>query len=317
MRELLDADAILLFWLDDQGTPAGLFHESTPDCAIELFGNDYDRFFGSPFGDNIPEADTDNERPSGLLMNPRRDYFCAKTFSLLMKAGDHLHNLNLKVEIENRPRAVVVLFRGPRKQFKRGDESYLLQAQPHLQRAIESQLAEGRWERSDLPGHLLVDPSGRSLLAMCGQASKLLEACAIVGQDVRRSESITLPPRFAEELCLRLESSAVTHDILDIPWGRLRMTAARMNEPNAGVASQVLISLEMEVPRRLKTIQNILNLSLSPLQRSIALIAAEGGSRADCLNSTGVSKEALKKHLTAIYRELGVNSWEELVKVLQ
>lgn len=305
-----------MFWLDDRGMPAGLFHESTPDCAAELFGNDYERFFASPL-EGGSAFSTGNGRPAGVLMNPRRDYFCAKTFSLLVKAGERLHTLDLKIDVEDRPRAVVVLFRSLRKPFKRGDVSYLRQAEPHLRRAIDSQLADGRWERSNIPGHILVDPTGSRLVAMSGEAPRLLEACAIIGQDVRRSGSTLLPPRFAQDLCRRLETSKIAEDVLDIPWGRLRLVATPMSGSPAVKTDQVLISLEMELPRRLKTIQDMLNLPLSPLQRSIALIAAEGGSRTDCLNVTGTSKEALKKHLTAVYRAVGVNSWEELVKVLQ
>ncbi|TCL71080.1 hypothetical protein [Rhizobium sp. BK251] len=316
LRELLRAEAVLLFWLDEEGLPAGLFHESTPDCAAQLFGEGYERFFANPFEDGVSFS-LEKDRPASVLMNPRRDYFCAKTFSLLMKAGEHLAKLNMKVLVENRPRAVVVLFRKRRKPFTHADEAYLMEAQPHLQRAIESQLPDGRWERSNLPGHMLVDPTGSRLFAMSGEAPRLLEACAIIGQDIRRSGSTTLPPRFAQELCRRLETSTTAEDVLDIPLGRLRLIATPMNGTSAGAEDRILISLAMELPRRLRTIQDILGLSLSPLQRSIALFAAEGGSRADYLDTTGISKEAMKKHLKAIYRALSVNSWEGLVKVLQ
>jgi len=105
--------------------------------------------------------------------------------------------------------------------------------------------------------------------------------------------------------------------LIDIPLGRIRVSARQMRAPFAEVDRQVLLSFEMERPRRLKIIENILDLPLSPLQRSIALVAATGGSRADCLSSTGVGREALKKHLAIIYRASDVSSWEELAKTLQ
>ena len=90
-----------------------------------------------------------------------------------------------------------------------------------------------------------------------------------------------------------------------------------MRAPLADEDGQVLVSLEIERPKRLKIIETVLKLPLSPLQRSIALVAAFGGSRADSMTSTGVSNEALKKHLAAIYRAASVSSWEQLAKALQ
>lgn len=317
VRELVGADSVLLFWLDQNGLPAGLFYESTADCAIEVFGDDYHRFFSDPSeldGSNLP---TENENPVGILMNPRRDYFCSKTFNLMVKASANLHSVDLKVDIESQTRAVVMLFRTGKNPFEEHDASYFRQALPYLRHAIEWHSPEGPWERRYAPGHMLVDCSGTKLLAVSDEASRLLNACAIVGQDIRVTASATLPPRFAEDLCRRLEAAGGTSDILDIPWGRLRATATQMHEFSTEGTKRVLISLEMEVPKRLRIIHAILDMPLSPLQRLIAQVAAEDGSRADCLSSTGISKEALKKHLSVIYRVVGVNSWEDLAMALQ
>lgn len=317
VRELVGADSVLLFWLDQNGLPAGLFYESTADCAIEVFGDDYHRFFSDPSELNRPNLPTENENPVGILMNPRRDYFCSKTFNLMVKASANLHSVDLKVDIESQTRAVVMLFRTGQKPFEEHDASYFRQALPYLRHAIERHSPEGPWERRYAPGHMLVDWSGTKLLAVSDEASHLLHACAIVGQDIRVTASATLPPRFAEDLCRRLETAGVTSDILDIPWGRLRATATQMHEFSTEGTKRVLISLDMEVPKRLRIIHAILDMPLSPLQRLIAQVAAEDGSRADCLSSTGISKEALKKHLSVIYRVVGVNSWEDLAMALQ
>lgn len=44
----------------------------------------------------------------------------------------------------------------------------------------------------------------------------------------------------------------------------------------------------------------------------IALHAMQGGKRADCEDSFGVSPEALKKHLWTVYDRTGTASWLEL-----
>lgn len=317
LRELVGAEAVSLFWLDEHGMPAGLFHENAADSALDLFVNEYDRLFTGPSEINVSQIAAMKGGPVGQLMNPGPDYFRSNTLNLLVRASGHFHTLDLRVDVANRARAVVMLFREQQRPFADSDAFYLIQALPYLRRAIEHQSAEGPWERMDHGGHMLVDHSGTQLLAASEEAFSLLKACTIVGQNVRLAGPTTLPPRFAQNLCRRLETSSVAQEFIDIPSGRIRVIATQMRTPAADAERQVLLSFEPERPRRLKIIENILDLPLSPLQRSIAVFAAMSGSRADCLNSTGVSNEALKKHLATIYRVAGVSSWEELAKTLQ
>jgi hypothetical protein len=317
LREIVGADAASLFWMDAQQMPAGLFHDNAADSALDLFVNEYDRLFTGTSEINASQIAAMNGRPVGQLMNPERSYFRSNTFNLLVRASGHFHTLDLRVDVAKRARAVVMLFREEPNPFDEIDASYLSQALPYLQRAIEGQSADGRWERSYPGGHMLVDRSGTRLLTLSAEANEFLKACTIVGQNVRLVGPTTMPPRFAQDLCRRLESSSMAQDVLEVPGGRLLLTATLMHPPVADATAQVLISLEMEQPKRLKAIENLLDLPLSPLQRSIALVAATGGTRADCLTSAGTSKEALKKHLATIYRTVGVTSWEELAKALQ
>ncbi len=55
---------------------------------------------------------------------------------------------------------------------------------------------------------------------------------------------------------------------------------------------------------------------LSPRQREIALLAAEGGTIDELATQTGCSRETVKSHLKAIYQALGVTSRLELRKAL-
>jgi len=317
LREIVGAEAVSLFWLDEQGMPAGLFHENAADSALDLFVNEYDRLFTGPSEMNVSQVAAMSGQPVGKLMNPGRDYLRSNTLNLLVRPSGHFHTLDLRVDVASRPRAVVLLFREQQRPFADSDAFFVTQALPYLRRAIECHSTEGPLERMELSGHMLVDRSGTKLLAMSDEASILLKACTIVGQNVRLTGPTILPPRFAEDLCRRLETSAFAQELIDIPLGRIRVSARQMRAPFAEVDRQVLLSFEMERPRRLKIIENILDLPLSPLQRSIALVAATGGSRADCLSSTGVGREALKKHLAIIYRASDVSSWEELAKTLQ
>jgi hypothetical protein len=301
LRELIGADAVSLFWLDEQGMPAGLFHENAADSALDLFVNEYERLFTGPSEINVSQIAAMTGRPVGRLMDPGRDYYLSNTFNLLVRVSGHFYTLDLRVDVANRARAVVMLFREQKRPFDDKDAFRIIQALPYLRRAIEQRSADAAWERSDLPGHILVDRLGTRLLTVNDEACRILKACTIVGQNVRFTGPTTQPPRFAEKLCRRLDTASIVQDFLDIPLGRLRLTATKMHAPVADARADVLISLEIERPCRLRIIEGILNIPLSPLQRSIALVAAMGGSRTDCMSATGVSNEALKKHLAAVW----------------
>ena len=317
LRELVGADAAALFWLDEKGIPSGFFHENAMASSHDLFVNEYVRLFAGPSEINVSHIAAMNGQPVGKLMNPGRDYFRSNTLNLLLRPNGHFHTLDLRIDVGGRARAVVMLFREQQRRFDDNDAFHCAQALPYLKRAIEGQSTEGPWVSTDLSGHLLVDCSGTKLLALSDEASRLLAACTIVGQNISFAGPTTLPPRFAQDLCRRLETSPSVEEFLDIPSGRLHLIGTRMGAPIGGATAGVLLSLEIERPKPLMIIEKILNLPLSPLQRSVAFAAALGSSRTDCIKSTGISNEALKKHLATIYRTTGVTSWEDLARVLQ
>ncbi len=317
LREIVGADAGSLFWLDEKRMPAGFFHENAIETCHDLFLNEYERLFAGPSETNVSHVASMNGRPVGKLINPGRDYFRSNTLNLLLRPNGHFHTLDLRIDVGNRARAVVMLFREQQRPFDDNDAFRLTQALPYLKRAVELQSTAGPWEPTDLSGHMLVDRSGTRLLSVSDEASRILTACTIVGQNISFAGPITLPPRFAQDLCRRLETSSSVEEFMEIPSGRLRLIGTNMRAPNGDAAAEVLLSLEIERPKPLKIIEKILDLPLSPLQRSIAFAAALGSSRADCLKSASISNEALKKHLANIYRATSVASWEELAKALQ
>ncbi|WP_188583609.1 hypothetical protein [Azorhizobium oxalatiphilum] len=314
LREIVGADAASVFWLDHESKPAGVFHESASDSALDLFVNEYERLFMGPGEINVSQIAGTPGRPIGRLLNPQPEYLRSNTLNLLVRPSGHYHALDMRVDVEGRPRAVVLLFREERRPFGDSDAFKLAQAIPYLRRAIETSGPDDGWEGSGLRGHLLVDRAGERLLMLDQQGHVLLRACTLVGQDIRIASAPTHPPRFARVLCERLETSAVAHLSFDISLGRLQATANRIYPPDGRSEPQALISLEVQRSKPLKIIETLLDLPLSPLQRSIALDAALGGSRAGSLTSSGVGPEALKKHLAVIYRTTGVNSWDQLAR---
>lgn len=323
VREMVGAEACALFWLDAQGHPEGFFHENTTADAQELFLNEFDRLFIGPSEINITTLAKSHGARIGQMLDVPASYYRSNTFNLLVKASGHHHSLDLRVDVDGRARAVLLLFRTRVLAFDGGDVALLARIEPYLHRALTSAREGAIWGApASRTGHLLVGQGGRQLLMFSGEADALLKACTLVGQDVRLSGPLQVVPRFVRDLCVQLEASgqSTVHRLLDIPVGRLSIAAHRLQAPSPHMATspvQTLVTLALVQPPRLQVVQRVLELGLSPLQREIALLAGVGGLRPDCERVIGVSNEALKKHLKAIYRTVGVTGWDGLATTLQ
>jgi hypothetical protein len=321
VRDMVGAEACALFWLDAQGQPEGFFHEHSPVAAQELFLNEFERLFIGPAEINITTlAQTPGAR-IGRLLNVPTSYYRSNTFNLLVRASGHVHTLDLRVDVQGRARAVLMLFRAREQPFHDQDAALLGRIEPYLHRALTGTPEASVWSApASRSGHLLLAEGGRRLLMFAGDAEALLKACTLVGQDVRVSGPMQAVPRFVRDLCVRLHASGQpqAHQHIDIPTGRLSMVAHRLQQaPPQAASDQTLVALELLHPPRLQVVQRVLALGLSPLQREIALLAGVGGLRPDCERVIGVSNEALKKHLKTIYRAAGVAGWDGLAATLQ
>lgn len=320
VRTMVGADACALFWLDAQGLPEGFFHEHSPQQAQDLFLNEYERLFVGPAEINVTSLARGQGTRTGHLLAPPSSYYRSNTFNLLVRASGHHHSLDLRVDVEGRPRAVLLLFRTQLKAFDEGDAALLRRVEPYLRRAC-SLGDTGAWRGpASRMGHVLLADDGQQLLMLSGEAEALLKDCALSGQDIRLAGPLQVVPRFLRDLCARMAAAGqpVGCAALGTPLGRLQATAHRLHAPASrqGIAGQTLVTLELLQSPRLHVVQQVLDLQLSPLQREIALLAGVGGARGDCEAVIGVGREALKKHLAVIYRAAGVQDWAALAKVL-
>lgn len=100
LGSLVGADAAALFWLDDQGLPAGFFHEDSPASTQDLFLNEFKRLFVGAHGMNVlAQARPDGPRV-GRLLSPDARHFRSNTYNLLVRSSGHHHVLDMRVEVD-------------------------------------------------------------------------------------------------------------------------------------------------------------------------------------------------------------------------
>lgn len=320
LRQMVGADAAALFWLDEFGLPEGFHHEDSPDSVKDLFLNEFERLFVGEREINVLALAQRKDRRVGHLLEPGADYFKSNTYNLLVRASGHHHSLDLRVDVDGRARAVVLLFRAASRPFAEGDAATLLRVAPYLQRAIEISLPPDAWQGAGAQnGHLLLDGAGQRIVLMNDPAVTLLRNAGQRGMGWHQGTPPETPPPLVQQLLQ--QPHRPLH--LPVPGGVLVAQIQPMRVPDRALPGEGddapghwLVELALKRPRRIEVVRRVLSLPLSPLQREIALLAGLGHARADCVAQIGVGPEALKKHLRAIFAATGTRDWESLARAL-
>lgn len=318
IRNFVGAAAAAMFWMDENGMPIGLHHEDSPDSVRNLFVNEFERLFTGPSEINVAMLARSGSGKKSILLSPPPDYFRSNTFNLLIRPSGHHHALDLRVRVDSKVRVIVLLFREEANAFAAVDAERLKMVEPCLLNAVIASEDSG-WRTKGEKGQLIVDTGGEAVLFHNDAAVNLLKECTLVGQGINLTGAILRAPGFVRGLCSRPAESWPRQASVFIPSGRLTATATPMHA-SADVAFPawaVLVTLEQQVAVCLDVIMNLMQTTLSPIQRKISLAASGGSRRGDIPMQMGISGEALKKHLAAIYSTFNVNSWEALRQTIQ
>lgn len=164
-------------------------------------------------------------------------------------------------------------------------------------------------------------------------ARQLLSTIRLFDQNVSIACQSSEPQRFVQLLCkqLGLQNAASFKTEIALAGGTLvaiakwltsalQMMATKFGgETATSVLSnkKILVSVHFKPAGAIDVVQGISAKGLSPLQGRIAMYAAAGGSRTNCVLNHRVSNDALKKHLLKIYAASSCADWHELTAVLR
>ncbi|MET4580414.1 hypothetical protein [Ottowia thiooxydans] len=322
LRGLVGADAAALFWLDEQGLPAGFHHEDSPASVRNLFLNEFHLFTG-PGETNILALARPEGPRVGRLLSPGASYFRSNSHNLLMRPNGHHYTLDLRVEVPSPTgpvtRAVAALFRtrSPVSGFSAAEASTLERASGSLQRAFLLQNSSWPGGAYGASGHVLLDGASLRPLSADSEALQLLRSAHVRGLGLYGAGAAMLP----KDLLALLGLQPGENRILPVPQGLLDMRTSPMNaiaqQNPAPTATHLLLTLQLQRPYQIDMVRRIANMPLTSLQREIAMLAGLGHARAESLALTGVSNAALKKHLGTILDVVHASDWEDLGRSLR
>lgn len=321
VRDLVGADSGSFFWLDQNGAPAGFFHDCASAELKDLFVTRFDDLFSAPGEFNMVTYSQANGPPVGRMLTEdgRAQFLASNVYKYLCLPLGHHHVLDVRIEHAGRGAGVLALWNRESRPFTQRDVAAVQPARKLLDRAIKARRGDVVWRsQRSRTSHFIADMSGERLLAIDAEAEAVLDRCHLLRQNVgvgagvgRRTE---MAPTFARQLAAMLAQGAPAELHLPVIDGRLavRASLSRRIAADGDESAQMFVSVDLEVAINVIAVERLSVLPLTLLQKQIALFAAQGGLRPDCEDRFGVSQEALKKHLRVIYEVTGAANWTGL-----
>jgi hypothetical protein len=316
-RDIIGADSAALFWLGDDRKAAGFFHDKAPPELKDLFVTRFDELFGSP--DQITMYDFINEGGASIgktladgflerwLKGNIHRYLCVPL--------KHYHMLEMRIERHGQGCAGLFAWNPEERPFTKRDVALWSPVQALAEHAARADESQQVWRKvGEGLGHFITDISGRTLVAIDPEAESFLKDGHLLLQNVSMTGPVNDAPSFAWSLAEQLAVQATSSVTLSVANGRLVARATRTRTVRSGevMPEMMHVALHREVATNVLAVEYLMNLSLTPFQREIALFAMTGGARSDCSAELGASDEALKKHLRPIFAATGATRWADL-----
>lgn len=235
------------------------------------------------------------------------------------------HTMQALVHCEGRPAGLLNLSR-PRgfTSFRDADRATLLRLLPYVEHGLSprADLALGPTAVGET-GLFILDRRG-DLVFSSGQARRLLLLARYPSIPLAPSTRVREPPLPAVVRQLQRDLEAIFRDrpapppvrVLDNGRGRFVFRAHWLDPMGPGVEGLAGISIEHQEPLRARLLRGTRRLPLSPTQRDVCVLLAEGASQADLARRLRVKPSTVKDHVSKVYEKLGVNCREDLVALL-
>jgi DNA-binding CsgD family transcriptional regulator len=218
----------------------------------------------------------------------------------------------------------LMLFRPPAgKPFNNLDQNYCRQIQPYLAHALQdAPQNELSYHNNGEHGLAIADNSGR-ILYLCHRAKHLLLLATLsLSHPEQGSNSIQLPATISA-ICKNLDkifknkpAPAPAFTINNV-HGRFIFNAHwlennGMTEPGGLIG----VTIQHQEPQALKILRALKDLPLSPAQKEVALLLAQGLSNLEIGQRLHIKHTTVKDHIGKIFTRLNINRREELLPLL-
>jgi DNA-binding CsgD family transcriptional regulator len=319
LRELVPSESAAFFWVDARGEMRNLYAERLlpPELMSLYFERYYDGNESSFRRAFLERASA----PGGVTAaTPDAQERKSEYYNEIMRRLDAHHVLYGVVREQGAALGQISLYRpqdapafGPR---ERNDLASVMRYIAHGI-AVGDQVhasADIPLRDSDDEAILVVDRTGRIRHASAkGRRLLLLATTSEIGPAHLASAVNDRATQALRALCGRLEAvtcgeeSAPPAMTLDTKWGRHVLRAYWLDDDNRAPEALIGVRIQRQEPMILRFVEAMGRLPLSPQQREIALMIAQGRSNQEIAEGLGVSANTVAYHIKQLFLKLDVH----------
>ena len=324
LRILIPSHSAAVFWVDDRFEMIGLYAERLlppADMAVyyEKHYQDAATGFPKPFRARAAASDPVSARKVSKA-DQASDYF-REVLSRL----DAYQILYGVLRDGSRPIGQISFYRGARDpEFGRRDQEMLRGLLRYLSLGLRTQLSLGRpLAQAEVVEEWLgiVAKDGTAISAPLNW-SRLVRLLAMEKVAPRTAhEELRVVTEFLRRICTRLHGpDGAPIDQVDSqhdsPWGQFRIRAFRLPDGEGREQNRVGLLIGRREPRALALARGAGASGLSPQQREVALLLADGKSNLEIARTLALRPNTASYHVKQVFARLQLHNRDEVEHVL-
>jgi DNA-binding CsgD family transcriptional regulator len=323
LRHVIPAHSGGVFWVDRNGQMTGLYAERLlpPEAMAAYYERHYDRR-GEGFAAAFRQR-AENSDPVSCASLSRAEQ-SSDYFRDVLKPLDAYHVLYGVLKHQGTPFAQLSLYRGQADApFGRDDAATLRGLLRYLETGLcnPDRTAKGSDET-------IVAEEALGIVTRAGDivsASPAWRRLVRLGALPQLSPSEANRERAAVEDFLSAlsatartngQEAAVTEVARETAWGRFTVRAFTLDDERGRRREQVGLLIRREEPRALSLVRGTGNTELSPQQREVALLLAQGKTNPEIAKVLGLTINTASYHVKQVYLRLQVNNREAVQEQL-
>ena len=261
-------------------------------------------------------------KEKGLITNPtlvHETFYLTEMYNLVYRPFDMHHILWGATQNNGDFNGMLCLYRPKwQKPFDSRDQKLFKDLLPLVSHALNSPAIETiQYNLDSRQGLLLLDSKG-TILYQNNEAKVLLKR--ITHPRLQKENLIFQQSLMAElkKLCQKMDSIRHNQDASPPiyshtgPWGRFIFRAYHLEHQQSEQGGLVGVTVEHQEPVVLKLLRGLRELPLSPMQKEVSLLLAQGIPTEQIGSRLGIKPTTLKDHIRKIYTNLNINKRDEL-----
>ncbi|HPF59856.1 MAG TPA: helix-turn-helix transcriptional regulator [Candidatus Competibacteraceae bacterium] len=260
-----------------------------------------------------------------VISDPRvmdEAFYKTDLYHLIYRKFDMHHVLWAPTQREGKSNGVLGLYRSrSQKPFNHSDQALLMRVLPYVSHALQAANDEAlEYSSHGASGMLILDTQG-NILYHSPEAKYLLQQARYpqLLMSVRKQDHLLAK---LAQLCRDLNQiyrgrDAAPPSYCHIgPKGQFTFRAYWLDKQNSEPGSLVGMTIKHQEPITLKILRAMCNLPLSPMQREVTLLLAQGVLFEQISQRLHIKLTTVKDHADKIYTKLGIHQREALLPKL-